>query len=165
MRAGETDIAETIDAEPFMMIAKQISKELRHIANLDVDCFVEEDGNICVLEMNCRFGGQYPFTHNAGVDEPKQIIKWLEGNPTDFSLLQQINGVRSCKELNPVIKSITGKNYRKHKFHQRLTREDGYIKLKELIAADMALMRVYDDWNSFEVAYRKSYNIPDDETI
>lgn len=103
MRAGETDIAETIDAEPFMMIAKQISKELRHIANLDVDCFVEEDGNICVLEMNCRFGGQYPFTHNAGVDEPKQIIKWLEGNPTDFSLLQQINGVRSCKELHPVI--------------------------------------------------------------
>lgn len=73
--------------------------------------------------------------------------------------------VEKLKELNPVIKSITGKNYRKHKLHQRLTREDGYIKLKELIASDMALMRVYDDWDSFEVAYRKSYNIPDDETI
>lgn len=73
--------------------------------------------------------------------------------------------VDKLKELNPVIKSITGKNYIKHKLHQRLTREDGYIKLKELIASDMALMRAYDDWESFEVAYRKSYKISEDEII
>ena len=33
------------------------------------------------------------------------------------------------------------------------------------IMRDMALMRVYDDWDSFEVTYRKSYNVPNDETI
>lgn len=75
--------------------------------------------------------------------------------------------VDKLKELNPIIKSISGKAYRKHKFHQRLTREDGYIQLKELIASDMALMRVFDnnDWDSFEKAYRKSYKVPDTEII
>lgn len=103
MRAGETDVAETVDASPFSEMGERIAKELRHVANLDVDCFVEEDGSICVLEMNCRFGGQYPFTHNAGVNEPQQIVNWLEGKDTDFSLLRQTNGVRSCKELYPVV--------------------------------------------------------------
>lgn len=103
MRAGETDVAETVDAFPFSEMGERIAKELRHVANLDVDCFVEEDGGICVLEMNCRFGGQYPFTHNAGVNEPQQIVNWLEGKDTDFSLLRQTNGVRSCKELYPVV--------------------------------------------------------------
>ena len=53
--------------------------------------------------MNCRFGGQYPFTHNAGVNVPLQIIKWLNGEEVDKSLVIQKNGVRSCKELCPVV--------------------------------------------------------------
>lgn len=103
MRSGETDIAMTVDPAAFMDTAKLISEKLRHIANLDVDCFETEDGKLVVLEMNCRFGGQYPFTHNAGVDVPGQIVKWLEGGATDMSLLQQKDGVVSCKELNPVV--------------------------------------------------------------
>lgn len=103
MRSGETDIAETVNPAQFEGIGRLISKNLKHIANLDVDCFVKDNGDIYVLEMNCRFGGQYPFTHNAGVNVPLQIIKWLRGEPTDKSITSQINGVRSCKELMPVI--------------------------------------------------------------
>lgn len=103
MRSGETDIAETVNPQPFESIGKNISANLRHIANLDVDCFVSENGDIYVLEMNCRFGGQYPFTHNSGVNIPLQIIKWLDGQPTDSSIMIQKNGVRSCKELMPVV--------------------------------------------------------------
>lgn len=103
MRAGETDIAETVNPSQFEKIAKLISRKLKHIGNLDIDCFVTEDGDLYVLEMNCRFGGQYPFTHNSGVDEPQQIINWLEGKDTDMSLLIQRDGVKSCKELVPVI--------------------------------------------------------------
>lgn len=106
MRSGETDIAETVDPSYFIEIGKKLSKELGHIANLDVDCFVTEDGSIYVLEMNCRFGGQYPFTHNAGVNVPKQIIEWIEGKQTDFSLLTQNIGVLCCKELTPVTVSV-----------------------------------------------------------
>lgn len=103
MRSGETDIAETVNPLQFESVAKNISVHLKHIANLDVDCFVTESGDIYVLEMNCRFGGQYPFTHNAGVNIPLQIIRWLEGAPTDYSLVKQKNGVKSCKELYPVV--------------------------------------------------------------
>ena len=103
MRSGETDIAETVDPKIFEDVASRISEHLRHIANLDVDCFVTDEGDIYVLEMNCRFGGQYPFTHNAGVNIPLQIIKWLDGEQTDMCILTQKNGVRSCKELVPVV--------------------------------------------------------------
>ena len=103
MRSGETDIAETVSPKPFEAVAKKISSSIKHIALLDVDCFVTENGDIYVLEMNCRFGGQYPFTHNANVNIPLQIVKWLNHEATDNSLITQKNGVRSCKELSPVI--------------------------------------------------------------
>lgn len=103
MRAGETDIAETVNPFQFENTAKIISSNLKHVGNLDVDCFLTDNGDLYVLEMNCRFGGQYPFTHNSGVDEPQQIINWLEGKDTDMKLLTQRDGVKSCKELVPVI--------------------------------------------------------------
>lgn len=103
MRSGETDIAEIVDSKPFEIIGKNISKNLKHIANLDVDCFITERGDIYVLEMNCRFGGQYPFSHLAGANTPQQIVDWLEGKPTDLSLLSPKVGIKACKELYPVI--------------------------------------------------------------
>ena len=103
MRSGETDIAETVDPRPFEKIGQALSSHLKHIGNLDVDCFVTEKGDIYILEMNCRFGGQYPFTHNAGVNIPKQIIEWLKGNPTNPKYTTQKNGVKSCKEILPVL--------------------------------------------------------------
>ncbi|NAX37315.1 hypothetical protein CAG54_07340 [Vibrio sp. V27_P1S3P104] len=65
-------------------IGKKLSEKLSHIAVLDTDC-LEQDGKFYVLEMNARFGGQYPFSHLAGADIPKQIIDWLYGLPTNPS--------------------------------------------------------------------------------
>lgn len=53
--------------------------------------------------MNCRFGRQYPFTHSAGVNIPLQIIKWLKKLSMDKNITTQKDGVRSRKELKPVI--------------------------------------------------------------
>lgn len=103
MRSGETDIAEIVSSFDFESIASKIAKSLKHIAMLDMDCFKLKDGSIFVLELNCRFGGQYPFTHNAGVDVPLQIVKWLNGGGTDLRLLSPQIGVRSCKDITPVI--------------------------------------------------------------
>lgn len=102
MRAGETDIAEIVENDLFIETAIKISHNLRHIANLDVDCFKLKDGSIVVLEMNCRFGGQYPFSHIAGVDFPKQILEWIEGKSTKSQLVVPVIGIRSCKDLVPV---------------------------------------------------------------
>lgn len=103
MRAGETDVAKTVDITEYKDIAKKLSKGLKHIGDLDVDIFKTSDNRIFVLELNCRFGGQYPFSHLAGVNYPKQIVKWLLGEDTDCSLLNAKIGVLSCKDLVPVV--------------------------------------------------------------
>lgn len=76
MRAGETDCASVIKLPEMDLISRRISSLLRHIGNLDVDLFVKKN-KIYLLEMNARFGGGYPFSHLAGVDLPKAIIKWI----------------------------------------------------------------------------------------
>lgn len=102
MRSGETDIAEIVDASEFVGVSTVISKDLKHIGILDVDCFRTDSGDNVVLEMNCRFGGQYPFTHIAGVDVPQQIVNWLRGQETDMRLLTPKIGTKCCKDLVPV---------------------------------------------------------------
>lgn len=105
MRAGETDVAKTVPIDKYKEIAKKLSKGLSHIGDLDVDVFVTSDDKIMVLELNCRFGGQYPFSHLAGVNYPKQIVKWLLGEETDQTLLNAKIDVLSCKDLIPVVLS------------------------------------------------------------
>lgn len=78
MRSGETDCAETLNNQRIKEIGEKLSKSLGHIANLDVDVFVDGD-NVYILEMNARFGGGYPFSHLAGVNLPKAIVKWTKG--------------------------------------------------------------------------------------
>lgn len=103
MRAGETDVAETVDTAMFETMMRMIADNLHHLGILDIDCMVTPEGRIFVLELNCRFGGQYPFIHLANVNVPKQIIRWLEGGDNCAALLTQTNGIKSCKELTPVM--------------------------------------------------------------
>ena len=77
MRAGETDKAITIKNDEIFSIGRTIGEKLKHIANLDCD-ILEKDGEFYVLELNPRFGGGYPFSHEAGVNMPKAIISWLK---------------------------------------------------------------------------------------
>lgn len=101
MRAGETDSAEIIDDPEMLKLGQNISKKTNHIGNLDLDCFFFND-KYYVLEMNCRFGGQYPFAHLAGVDFPKAIIKMLLKEKVDNKLLKAKTGVIGTKDLVPV---------------------------------------------------------------
>lgn len=78
MRSGETDGAITVMNEQLERTGKLIAEKLGHIGNLDTDCFMV-DGIPYILEMNCRFGGGYPFSHLAGADLPASILKWIDG--------------------------------------------------------------------------------------
>ena len=78
MRAGETDKAVSIIDEKFNTIGEMIGQNLRHIGNLDCDVF-EHNGELYVLELNPRFGGGYPFSHEAGMDTAGAYIAWLKG--------------------------------------------------------------------------------------
>ena len=78
MRSGETDIAEVIKNSELKAVGKKIAKSLSHIGNLDMDILLSE-GKAYIIDMNARFGGGYPFTHNSGVNELEAIIRFCRG--------------------------------------------------------------------------------------
>ena len=78
MRSGETDIAEVTENSELKAVGKKIAKSLSHIGNLDMDILLSE-GKAYIIDMNARFGGGYPFTHNAGVNELEAIIRLCSG--------------------------------------------------------------------------------------
>ncbi len=98
MRAGETDIAETVDVPEIFDTVQKVAKLSKHIANVDMDVFMV-DGKPYVLEMNARFGGGYPFSHVAGCNLPKAIVEWCRGEKPKHTLLEAQKGVRAYKEL------------------------------------------------------------------
>ena len=98
MRSGETDCAETVINEDLIQMGEKLSDILGHIGNLDVDAFIV-NGVPYILEMNARFGGGYPFSHIAGVNLPKAIIKWFKGERIENSLLEAKIGVIGFKDL------------------------------------------------------------------
>lgn len=87
MRAGETDKAVTRDIPEVCEMGRKIGEALRHIGNLDVDIMQRANGEYCVLELNPRFGGGFPFSYEAGVNMPKAIIQWVKGEPVDSATL------------------------------------------------------------------------------
>ena len=99
MRAGETYCSKTIKHEPLSLLGEKISKLLNHVGNLDVDLIHYNDIPY-ILDLNARFGGGYPFSHIAGIDLPKAIVKWLNHQKTyDYEFKYDCN-VLSYKEFN-----------------------------------------------------------------
>lgn len=97
MRAGETDKATTVDLPEVREMGTAIGRNLKHIGNLDVDIMQRANGDYCVLELNPRFGGGYPFSYEAGVNMPLAIIKWLKGETVDTAILQSKYGKTFAK--------------------------------------------------------------------
>lgn len=87
MRAGETDKAVTVDLPEVREMGRKIGEALGHIGNLDVDIMQRTDGAYCVLELNPRFGGGFPFSYEAGVNFPKALIQMIKGESFDPQML------------------------------------------------------------------------------
>ena len=79
MRAGETDIAVTVENKVIEGLSINLGKSLKHVGNLDMDLIYTKDNLPYVIDLNARFGGGYPFSHCAGVNLPQAIIMWLRG--------------------------------------------------------------------------------------
>ncbi|MDR7208964.1 ATP-grasp domain-containing protein [Flavobacterium piscis] len=99
MRSGETDSAITVNEPVLEAIGKKLAVLSKHPANMDVDVFF--DGTTpSVLEFNPRFGGGYPFSHQAGVNLPKAIIKWYLNEKIEKELLKPKIGIKSMKGIS-----------------------------------------------------------------
>ncbi|MDA7558971.1 ATP-grasp domain-containing protein [Flavobacteriaceae bacterium] len=78
MRSGETDKAISVIDKRFDEIGAIISRNLKHVGSLDCDVFITNN-KLYVLELNPRFGGGYPFSHEAGINIAAIYIDWLLG--------------------------------------------------------------------------------------
>jgi carbamoyl-phosphate synthase large subunit len=96
MRAGETDGAEVVQDTELSRVAKGVAQNLRHVGMLDCDAFRTEHG-VFILELNPRFGGGYPFSHEAGANVPAALIAWASGEEADPSWFQPSPGWAGSK--------------------------------------------------------------------
>lgn len=92
MRAGQTDRAATVDDPDLLALGARIGTSLSHRGILDCDAFIDRDG-ICVIDLNPRFGGGYPFSHMAGANLPAALIAWAEDRDVDATWLRVRPGV------------------------------------------------------------------------
>lgn len=100
MRAGETDIGKTVENTPFIDISRLLSKNIKQLGILSVDCIIQDEIPY-VIELNCRISGHYPLSHLAGVDYPKQIVNWLRGEGN--LELKFKTGLTITKDIVPVL--------------------------------------------------------------
>lgn len=98
MRSGETDIAELVSIPEIETVTERLGKFTGHIGNMDCDVFLV-DNKPYILEMNARFGGGYPFSHMAGCDLPRALVKWVKGERVDKNILKAEMGRLGYKEL------------------------------------------------------------------
>ncbi|WP_051189759.1 ATP-grasp domain-containing protein [Daejeonella oryzae] len=104
IRSGETDKAMSVIDEAFADAAKIIGSATGHIGTMDCDFFLLNN-KIYFLEMNPRFGGGYPFSHEAGIDTPSIYISWLQGN-FDISRFNNYKHNVSFSKYDTLISSL-----------------------------------------------------------
>jgi carbamoyl-phosphate synthase large subunit len=105
MRAGETDRAVTVEDEELSDLGRKLGEAFAHAGNLDCDVFLEERGP-CVVDLNPRFGGGYPFSHVAGADLPAALVAWAEGRAPDPRWFTATPGVMSAKCDQLVVRKL-----------------------------------------------------------
>ena len=100
MRSGETDKAVSVISDKFSAVAKIIGENTGHIGNMDCDFFVSNN-EVYFLEMNPRFGGGYPFSHEAGVNTPAIYLAWLnnESNVEKYNNFKPNIAFSKCDRL------------------------------------------------------------------
>ncbi len=109
MRAGETDKAVLRNKPDLEELGLHLGNALGHIGNLDCDIF-ERNGDYFLLEMNPRFGGGYPFSHQAGANYPAAICSWIEGRTFNFEGFKKEfdNPYAKCDTIIKVLKAGSG---------------------------------------------------------
>lgn len=101
MRAGETDCAETVFNGELINLGSRISQLIHQPGILDVDAFVC-DNTPYILELNARFGGGYPFSHSAGANLPRAIIRWLLGKDDNKMYCTAQYGILAQKDIHMI---------------------------------------------------------------
>ncbi len=86
VRAGEVSKGRTCRQPQLLIVAQQIAALLDGARGpLCFQAIVRPDGMICVFEINARFGGGYPLSHQAGAVFTQWLLEEAAGLPTTAS--------------------------------------------------------------------------------
>jgi carbamoyl-phosphate synthase large subunit len=96
MRGGQTDRAVSVVDQRLETLGRTLGEKLGHVGLLDCDVFVSGDG-ACVIDLNPRIGGGYPFSHAAGADFPSALLAWVKGKKADPRWLRVEPGVTAAR--------------------------------------------------------------------
>ena len=66
MRSGETDRSVIVADKKIFNFCKKIKEYFPTHGNLDCDIIKDKNGRLYLIDLNPRFGGGYPATHEAG---------------------------------------------------------------------------------------------------
>lgn len=98
MRGGETAQAITVDTEPFLQLGERLYECLAPEGLIDIDLLIGEDmDTACVIDINPRFGGGYPFNHLAGANVPLYYLAAATRTQVPSGWLDYRAGVVSSK--------------------------------------------------------------------
>ena len=85
VRAGEVSKGVTVKDRRLMDLARAVAEALPGAYGpLNIQCFMDEQGGIRVIEVNARFGGGYPLAHRAGARFTDCLLDELEGNSVSY---------------------------------------------------------------------------------
>jgi carbamoyl-phosphate synthase large subunit len=81
-RGGEVSKGITVRDERLMQLATAVAERLPGARGpLNVQCFVDPDGTIKIIEINARFGGGFPLANRAGAKFGLWLLEPLVGRP------------------------------------------------------------------------------------
>ncbi len=93
-RAGETSKGTTVKNPALIAAAKYVVESLPGaIGCITVQCFLQSDGEIVLIEINPRFGGGYPLAYRAGADFPLWLLQLLAGKQPQVEIDEWEDGL------------------------------------------------------------------------
>lgn len=99
MRNGETDKAESVCKPEIRDLMIDLARKLGHICNLDSDV-LERNNELYVIDLNPRFGGGYPATHEAGINLINLVNELALGKDIAPAFDNYNLGVYTFKEIS-----------------------------------------------------------------
>jgi len=85
VRSGEVAKGITVKDPRLMSLGRRIAESLPGAYGpMNIQCFMDDSGDLKVIEINPRFGGGYPLAHKAGAPFVAWIIEELEGHKLSY---------------------------------------------------------------------------------
>lgn len=78
-RAGVSDVGITTDDQDLIDFGLEVATSLKFIGPINIQCILQDDGKLDLIEINPRFSGGISLTLASGAEFAKWTLKMIEG--------------------------------------------------------------------------------------